>query len=101
MSGETEASGQNGYFTGAAQASMLGINQGGIAWIIEIYDGTPNAPPIYKWDWYAEKYDNEEIKCGLADHHSFSTVIRSNGSDIFRRATRIRAVAAPAQWAHC
>ncbi|MFL5237642.1 MAG: hypothetical protein ACJ8EL_08565 [Rhizomicrobium sp.] len=105
MSGERERSGENGWFTGAAQGSLLGPNRGGIAWTIEIYDGTPNALPIYRWDWDAERLDHEEIKCGLAGQRRFSTVIRSRSPlpphEIFNRAASVRAVAAPAEWTHC
>jgi hypothetical protein len=100
MSGEHEHSGETAWFTGNAQRTTLGEDQGGIRWIIEIYDATPNAQPIYKWDWDAAKRAHEEIQCGVTEPRSFSTVIQS-GADIFKRAARIRAIAAPAEWTHC
>ncbi len=104
MSGD-RGRGQNGYFTGDAQRTMIGQNLGGVAWRVTLYDGTPNATPIYTWDSETDTGRRQEIQCGVSEPRSFSLTIRPGGplspSEIFNRLTKIRAVALPARWTHC
>jgi hypothetical protein len=93
VSGEHEGDSQNGYATGEFQNTVVGPNRGGLSWTIEIYDAT-NAQAIYRW----EDPTREEIKCGASLSRSSSTVI---SADVFQRAAKVRATAAPAEWTHC
>lgn len=105
MSGDRERSGDDGYFTGNAQRTMVGENLGGIAWRVTLYDGTPNSAPIYTWDSERDSGARQEVQCGATEPRTFSLTIKSgaalSSSEIFNRVTKIRAIALPAHWTHC